>query len=408
MLKCRTVARWAIPAVLPLFLSACPPVEQSTRMELPAPATPHQGVSLDLQSIARGLDRPLFLTSSRDADTLYVALQGGQIRLIVDGELAETPFLDLTEILGATSEGGGLIGLALHPQFDANGVFFVHYVPESGDSVIARYNRSEEDPGVADPGSASIVLEVDQPDGLHKGGMLTFGPDGYLYIGIGDGGIDNDPAGNGQALDTLLGKVLRINVDIASPYTIPVSNPFVGNGSALPEIWAYGLRNPWRFSFDRRTNELWLPDVGQETFEEINVQSSSSTGGENYGWAVREGDDVRPGAEDLEIEGAKDPLLAYFTQGRHSVIGGYVYRGAAIPALRGAYLFADFMGNSVYSLTRSAGVVNVINETANLNSEETTLAAITSFGEDSRGELYILDYANGGVHKIVPTAVDAR
>ncbi len=402
MLNRKRIALWAIPALLPLVLMSCPPKAGEGAIALPLPQTPHPGVALDLQTIAEGLDRPLFLTGpSALSDQLYIVQQSGVIRLLSGGELQEEPFLDLTETMGSSSGEMGLLGMALHPDYLLNGFFFVHYTNDDGNSTFARYRRSLLNPNVADPATATILLTVEQPFFNHKGGMLAFGPDGYLYIALGDGGGANDPNNNAQSLETLLGKILRIDVDGDAPYEVPEDNPFVGTPNARPEIWAYGLRNPWRFSFDRQSGDLWIGDVGQNAFEEINFQDSSSGGGINYGWRQREGYVCRTGEDNCELPGATDPLLAYFRLGGQSIAGGYIYRGGAIPALNGTYFFSDYSAKAIFSLTQPGGEIEVLNETENLEGDSVELGAVASFSEDASGELYVLDYEKGDVYKIV-------
>ena len=402
MLTRKRVALWAVPLLLPVVLMSCPPDPSEGAIALPTPQSPHPGVALDLQVIAEDLDRPLFLTGPAGlSGDLYIAQQSGVIRLYSGGALREEPFLDLSKTVGSSSGEQGLLGMALHPDYLLNGFFYVHYTNDDGHSTFARYRRSLLDINVADPGTATVLLTVEQPFTNHKGGMLAFGPDGYLYIALGDGGGANDINNNAQSLETLLGKLLRIDVDGDAPYEVPADNPFVDTPNARPEIWAYGLRNPWRFSFDRQSGDLWIGDVGQNAFEEINFQDSTSGGGLNYGWRQREGFECRTGEDNCDLPGATDPLMAYFRLGGQSVTGGYIYRGSAIPALNGTYFFTDYIGKSIYSLTQPGGEIEVLNETANLVSDSIDLGAVASFGEDANGELYVLDYEKGDVYKIV-------
>lgn len=400
----RRLAAASVLSALPVLNLSCPPAGSEGGIALPLPVQPHPGVALDVAEVSEGLDRPVFLCSAPgDANRLYIVEQSGVIQVVEGGEVRETPFLDLSETVGSNQGEMGLLGMAFHPDYADNGRFYVHYTNDDNNSTFASYLRSEE-PGVADPDSGTVLLTVEQPFHNHKGGMLAFGPDGYLYIGLGDGGGANDPENNAQNRGNLLGKILRIDVDRLAPYAIPEDNPFVGVEGVRPEIWAYGLRNPWRFSFDRQTGDLWIGDVGQNALEEVNFQPAASDGGENYGWRVREGDICRPGEDNCDLPGAVEPLLSYFRVGPQSVTGGYVYRGAAIPALQGTYLFADFAGASVYSLTRSGGQVRVLNETDNLDGGAFTFSSIASLGEDGQGELYVLEYGAGRVWKIVPAA----
>lgn len=398
----KRLALWTIPAFMPFVLLSCPAPPDNAGIPLPAPVSPHPGVALNLQKIADGLDRPLFLTAAPGlSGQLYIAQQDGKILINSGGEVLDEPFLDLGETIGSSGGELGLLGMALHPDYLLNGFFYVHYTNDEGNSTFARYRRSLLNTSKADPASATVLLTVEQPFSNHKGGMLAFGPDGYLYIGLGDGGSANDPNNNAQSLDSLLGKILRIDVDGEAPYGIPADNPFVNTPDARPEIWAYGLRNPWRFSFDRQSGDLWIGDVGQNAFEEINFQDSTSGGGTNYGWRQREGFECRNGEENCELPGATDPLLAYFTLGGQSITGGYIYRGAAIPDLNGTYFFADYSSKGVYSLTQPGGAIKVLNETGNLESSTINLGSVASFGEDASGELYVLDYERGAVYKIV-------
>jgi len=388
----------ATPAILALGLSAalmsCP--------YAPGPSEPSKGDMMRLALVAQGLSRPLFVTAPPGDDTrLLIVEQGGRIRLCKDGVLASTPFLDLSALIGTASGERGLLGMAFHPDYPNNGIFYVNYTDAQGSSVVARYCRYADDEDRGDPDTAAILLTIEQPFSNHNGGMLAFGPDGYLYIGSGDGGSGNDPQNNGQSLDTLLGKILRIDVDNGDPYAIPADNPFAGQSGARDEIWAYGLRNPWRFSFDRETGDLWIADVGQNALEEINLQPAGSAGGENYGWRNREGDRCRPNESQCEVPGAVEPIHVYANVGSQSVTGGYVYRGAAVPELMGTYFFADFVSGRVYALTRENGEVRVTDETAGLSAGGVSLSNIASFGEDNSGELYIVDYGAGAVYKVM-------
>jgi len=369
---------------------------------LPVAGTPASPVPLALERVAFGLDRPLYLTTAPgQPGRLYIVQQGGQIRIQENGTVVETPFLDLSTQIGNNRGERGLLGLAFHPEYESNGRFYVNYTDSTGATTVALYCRYADDEYRADPATAEILLTIPQPFSNHNGGMLAFGPDGYLYIASGDGGSGNDPENNGQALDTLLGKILRIDVDGESPYAIPADNPLIAIGGARAEIWAYGLRNPWRMSFDRATGDLWIGDVGQNALEEIDFQSASSTGGENYGWRNREGTMCRPGETNCNLPGAVDPIYEYSQEGNQSVTGGYVYRGNAIPDLVGTYFFADYIAATVYTIARDGETVTVVNETENLNDGLFTLSNIASFGEDENGELYIVDYGAGAIYRIV-------
>ena len=363
--------------------------------------------------VADGLERPNLVTAPPWDLRLFIVEQRGVIRILEGGELLETPFLDIDDLvvdIGGFDERG-LLGLAFHPDYDNNGQFFVYYTNNESNSVVARYEVSA-DPDVADPASAQIVLTVDQPFENHNGGMLAFGLEGYLYIGLGDGGSAGDPGNRAQDLTTLLGKMLRIDVDGGAPYAIPPDNPFVGTPDALDEIWAYGLRNPWRYSFDRETSDLWIGDVGQSSWEEIDFQPAASSGGENYGWRLMEGSHCYNPPVDCDDGTLTHPIYEYdHESGRCSVTGGYVYRGAALPELQGQYFFGDFCTGEIWSFREEGGeAVDVQDRTAELSpGGGLSIDFIASFGEDGFGELYVIDRGdgtNGEVFKIVPETAD--
>lgn len=359
---------------------------------------PPTGLALTL--VADGFSAPLFAASPPgDTARLFVVEQGGRIWIVKDGARLPVPFLDISGRLGAASGEQGLLGLAFHPRFAENGQFFVNYINEGLDTRIARY-RASDDTDIADPESEEILLEVEQPFANHNGGMLAFGPaDGNLYIGLGDGGSGNDPQNNGQRLDTLLGKILRIDVDGGVPYAIPPDNPFADSTNGVrPEIWAYGLRNPWRFSFDRATFDLYIGDVGQSAREEINFQPAESLGGENYGWRNREGTICRPGEEDCDLPGAVDPIHDYDKLISQSVTGGYVYRGAALPAIQGDYFFADYVSGEVWSLQHDGTAATSVVPHPGLSPPGG--GRVSSFGEDAAGELYVIDH-RGVVYRVI-------
>ena len=353
---------------------------------------------VELTEIAGGFDRPLYVTHANDGSgRLFVLEQTGKIWIIKDGLLSDDPFLDISGLITASAtrpySEQGLLGVAFHPDYDSNGRFFVSYTDRSGSTVVARYQVSLSNPDIADAGSGQLIFQLRQPYVNHNGGHIDFGPDGYLYISLGDGGSANDPLGAGQNRRLLLGALLRIDVDGALPYAIPQDNPFAGDDSALDEIWAYGLRNVWRFSFDRDTGDLYLADVGQNLWEEVNFQPADSKGGENYGWNVWEGTHPFAGGS------ARDhvpPVFEYPHSLGCSVTGGYVYRGSAIPQLEAVYLFGDYCTGRVWAMYRDSDLNWQTDEFAN------TGMAISSFGEDEDGELYIVDYA-GELYRINPT-----
>jgi glucose/arabinose dehydrogenase len=355
----------------------------------PAPAP--SGLGLD--TIASGFVSPVFLTApTGDTARLFVVEQSGAIRIIRNRTVLTAPFLDLTD---SVSTGGeqGLLGLAFAPDFASSGEFYVSYTRQGGNSVVARY-RVSADPDLADPTSGSTILGVTQPYSNHNGGMIAFGPDGYLYFGLGDGGSGGDPQGTGQDRSDLLGSMLRLDVSGGGGYAIPAGNPYATSASFRPELWNWGLRNPWRFSFDRQTGDLYVADVGQNAWEEVNVQPAGSVGGENYGWNLMEGTHCYTSG--CSQAGLTLPVLDYGHNQGCSVTGGYVYRGAAIPALVGHYFYADYCNGWVRSFRYQGGQA-----TAQLDRTELRPGgSITSFGEDARGELYILTQG-GRVHRIV-------
>jgi glucose/arabinose dehydrogenase len=372
---------------------------------LPAAAqdTPPNPDAVELVEVVSGFRRPLYVTNAGDGSgRLFVLEQGGRIYIVQNDQRLETPFLDLTEMVSPDANGSGysergLLGLAFHPDYETNGLFFVHYTDVNGDTVVARYSVSD-DPNIADPNSAVTLLTAEQPYPNHNGGQLAFGPDGYLYIGLGDGGSGGDPQNNAQTLSNLLGKVLRIDVGDGAEsegYTIPADNPFV-SGDAAPEIWAYGLRNPWRFSFDSESGDLYVADVGQNNWEEVNFLPSGSPGGANFGWRIYEASHPYSG------EAAPPDLIMPIAEYSHSegisVTGGYVYRGEQIADLQGIYLYGDFgYGTIWYTYQDAAGVWQ------NGVYKRNTGLTISSFGVDEAGELYLVNYG-GALLRFQPAA----
>jgi glucose/arabinose dehydrogenase len=348
---------------------------------------------------------PTYLVSPPGDDRLFIVQRNGAIRILANGKLLPGYFLDLTEKI--TEEGeGGLLSMAFHPRYAENGLFFVNYTDTEGDTVIARYRRSGQNPNLADPASATRLLWIDQPYSNHNGGQLQFGPDGYLYIGMGDGGSAGDPSCYAQRRANLLGKMLRIDVDRPTggrPYAIPPDNPYLGANPLPDEAWAIGLRNPWRFSFDRATGDLWIGDVGQNRMEEIDFQAAKTPAGRNYGWKPMEGtlcfaddkceaDTPSCGAKELTL-----PVLEYtHDEGNCSVTGGYVYRGRAIPSLVGSYLFGDYCSSRVWAAKPAKGGFDV------RQLPELAISVVT-FGEDREGEIWLGTF-EGKVLKLVPKA----
>lgn len=354
--------------------------------------------------IASGLSSPLDLQSAPgDRTRLFVIEQAGRIRIVRNGAVVTAPFLDIT---GRISSGGerGLLGLAFHPQYATNGRFFVNYTDRSGDTHIAEFKAPTPSADSADASSERQILLVAQPFANHNGGGLAFGLDGFLYIGLGDGGSGGDPLGNGQNLGTRLGKMLRIDVNGAQPYAVPADNPFVARAGALPEIWAYGLRNPWRFSFDRSTGDLYIGDVGQSALEEVDVGLASRRGGENYGWNTMEGSRCYSPSSGCNTSGLTLPITDYGRSDGFSITGGVVYRGCRMPGYSGHYFYADYGSGLVRSFRLENGrAVDARDWTSTLSGAARTLRNPSSFGVDIDGEIYIVDY-DGEIYRIEPAA----
>jgi glucose/arabinose dehydrogenase len=335
-----------------------------------------------------GLEAPLDIQNASDGSgRLFIVEKPGRIRILKGGQLLPSPFLDISAEVGSRHTEQGLLGLAFHPNYARSGLFFVNYTDGSGNTVIARFHVSARNPDLADPASEIDILHVDQPYDNHNGGGLAFGPDGYLYIGLGDGGSGGDPLDTGQNLHTLLGKLLRIDVDHGSPYAIPAGNPFA-KGGGPPEIWADGLRNPWRFSFDRRSGNLFIADVGQDAWEELDFIPSGTPGGLNFGWSFYEGTHPFKGQPPAQTSFTW-PVSEYSHADGCSVTGGYVYRGTAFPEWQGVYFYGDYCSGTIWGmlpLSGSASQTKILFMTS---------AQISSFGLDEAGEIYLADYATG-------------
>ena len=353
-------------------------------------------VTIKAEPVITGLSSPVDITHAGDGSgRLFIVLQGGRI-VIFDGvQILSPPFLDITSLVSSGGERG-LLGAAFHPNYVGNGFFYVSYTDTTGASVIARYSVSL-DPNRAGPASGVIILTIPQPFSNHNGGQLHFGPDGYLYIGVGDGGSGGDPQNNGQDLGTLLGKILRIDVDSGLPFTVPPDNPFVGIIGARDEIWSFGLRNPWRFSFDRLTGDMFIGDVGQNSWEEVNFQPSTSTGGENYGWRLMEGNSCFNPTTNCNNGTLTLPILVYNHSVGCSVTGGYRYRGSKNANLNGLYLYGDFCTGLIWGAQEDGP--GGWNTTVLLD----TNFSISTFGEDESGEIYFahLSATNGAIYKVV-------
>lgn len=347
--------------------------------------------NITLTPFATGFSDPVEIAHCGD-DRLFIVEQGGAIKVVnSDGSVNAQNFLNLSSIISTGSERG-LLGLAFHPDYESNGYFFVNYTNTSGNTVIARYSVSTTNPDTANPSSELIILTIAQPFSNHNGGCIKFGPDGYLWISIGDGGSGGDPNNNGQNKSSLLGKMLRISVDgDVMPYSIPSDNPFANGAQGEEEIWAYGLRNAWKFSFDRETNEAWIADVGQNAVEEIN-KIPSTDAGLNYGWRCYEGNSPYNLSGCVDSSTMIFPIAQYnHASGRCSLTGGYVYRGSQYTDIYGLYFFADYCSNQL-------GVVDQDGTLTFLDSYSGNFFA--TFGEDASGELYIAGKGSGIVHRI--------
>ena len=377
--------------ILGLAASGC-----SSQFENETPDPPDGTEPVALQAVAEGLTFPLYLTAPDGDPRLFIVEKGGTIRIVKGGALLPIPFLDIS---GQVSTGGeqGLLGLAFHPQYATNGRFIVHYTDPAGDTRVSGF-RVSADPDVADAASEVSILADDQPFANHNGGQVLFGPDGYLYIMLGDGGSADDPDGRGQSLADLLGSILRVEPLDGGGYAVPADNPFVSTAGARPEIWSYGLRNPWRAAFDPATGDLYIADVGQRQWEEVDVSTSADGAGRglNFGWNVMEGPacfrDPSCDQDAFEL-----PVLSYDHGDGCSITGGFVYRGAAIPALQGYYFYSDFCQGWVRSFRFENG-------SAVDQFQWPTLAPggnVPSFGRDATGELYVMS-TDGVVFKIVP------
>lgn len=372
-----------------------------------AGATQIAQAQLTTEIYLSGLTRPVFNTHAGDGSgRMFIVEQPGRIRLVdADGNLQATPFLDIvSSVTGGVSGGDerGLLGLAFHPDYANNGLFYVNYTTTIAGTlrtVIDEFSVSSLNPNFADPSTGRRLMSINQPFSNHNGGWIGFGPDGYLYIATGDGGSGNDPGNRASNLTVLLGKMLRIDVDNQDPgleYAIPADNPFVDNANARDEIWAYGLRNPWRTSFDRLTGDLWIADVGQNAREEVNFQPAGDPGGQHYGWRCREGTIPTPGISGCPTSNPLwvDPVHDYpHSQGR-SITGGYAYRGCELgEAYQGLYFFSDYVSGSVWYLDPDDNFSRTTLLTTNLR--------VSSFGEDENGEIYIADLFTGNLRKLV-------
>jgi glucose/arabinose dehydrogenase len=403
----RRVLRIFIGVLLVLALGAS--LVQSAPAARHASGPPASTLALPtvlLQAVTSGLAAPVSITNAHDgSNRLFITEQAGKIRIYDGMQLLPTPFLDISSLVEYANGGErGLFSVAFHPQYAATGYLYVNYTRKpDGAIVVARYHVSAGDANRADPGSGTTLLTVAHPATNHNGGQLQFGPDGYLYISLGDGGGGGDDhglIGNGQDLSQLLGKIVRIDVNSGSPYAIPPSNPFVGQAGARGEIWAYGLRNPWRFSFDRQSGDLFIGDVGQNAVEEIDFQPAASGGGQNYGWRCKEGDqDYNMSTSNCASATFTAPILVYDHGSApcYAVTGGYRYHGSRYAQFSNMYFYADYCTGQIWGATASG---------ATWSTQELTGTSyyISSFGEDEAGEIYLADGVGGGIYRISTVA----
>ncbi len=394
------------PAVSPTAAAPSAPSESAEATALPAPSpepsapaatasgaateTPFDpaAVQIGLEEVAGGFQAPVFVGHAGDGSgRVFVVEKGGRV-LTLDGDV----FLDISDRVNAGGNEQGLLGLAFHPDFERNGFLYVAYTDADGNHAISRFTAQGDS---ADPASESFVLQVEDPAGNHNGGMLAFGPDGYLYIALGDGGGAGDSYGNGQNTGTLLGKLLRLDVDGGEPYVVPEDNPFVGQDNVRGEIFSYGLRNPWRFSFDRESGDLYIGDVGQNRYEWLHVRPAGEQGGENFGWPILEGRSCFRG-QSCDRTGLTEAVVDYPHSEGCSVVGGYVYRGQQYPALRGGYVLGDYCSGNMWTMSQTG-------DGWTLTPAPQAEDGISSFGEDEAGELYMSNLDNGVIYRVTGT-----
>ncbi|MGD0613214.1 MAG: PQQ-dependent sugar dehydrogenase [Anaerolineales bacterium] len=385
------------------------PATTETSSAQPAPSTTTQPIPTVTQNnpvgfpdpggyawepVVTGLNLPVDIQNAGDGSgRLFIVEKSGRILILQNGQLLSTPFLDIQARVDSRGTEQGLLGLAFHPNYAQYGTFFVNYIDLNGNTVIARFHVSTGDPNWADPSSEVDILRIHQPYPNHNGGGLAFGPDGMLYAGLGDGGSEGDPNRTGQNLGTLLGKLLRINVNSGATYGIPPDNPFAAGGGQ-PEIWVFGLRNPWRFSFDRLTGDLYIADVGQDKWEEVDFIPAGTPGGLNFGWSYYEG--LHPYQDQPPVNATFTwPVAEYSHADGCAVTGGYVYRGVSLPEWRGVYFFGDYCSGTVWGLIHSNG------NTFQMKTLFQTGARITTFGLDEAGEIYLVDYGSGTLLRLM-------
>jgi glucose/arabinose dehydrogenase len=369
-----------------------------TRPSAPAPDTtavvsPSDG-AITASLFATGLDTPTAIatTPAKDDTRLFVTERGGAIQIVKNGKLEAAPFLDIKTKVKDDGAEMGLLGLTFHPNYATNNFFYVNYIDKQDNTVVARYTATSVNQ--ADPASEKVLLKIKQPYPNHNGGAVEFGPDGFLYIATGDGGSGGDPENRAQNKAELLGKLLRIDVDKGDPYAIPADNPFANEAGTKPEIWAWGLRNPWRISFDKETGDLYIADVGQGDIEEVNLQKATSRGGENYGWRCYEGTKAFNTNGCKEANTYTTPQFEYIHEkGRCSITGGYLYHGSRNPSLENMYVYGDLCSGEVFSAEQKDGAwtQKVILDTP---------YTISTFGQDQSGELYVADLNSGTIYRL--------
>lgn len=351
--------------------------------------------AVNLELVAENLDKPILLTHA-NGPQIFLVEKTGKVFAFSAASDEKYLYLDASSLVTTRGSEQGLLSVAFHPQYSENGYVFIFYTAKNGDNTLARLTLEPSSTEQQSLDSLEVLIAQEDPASNHNGGMLAFGSDGYLYLGIGDGGSGGDPWNNAQNLTTYLGKMLRIDVNQVRGYSIPEDNPFVGNEEVLPEIWSYGLRNPWRHSFDQMTGDIWIADVGQNQWEEIHWRSAASNGGENYGWRLMEGKHCFLPKKDCQNEKYGkliQPIAEYSHKHGCSITGGYVYRGKLIEELSGKYIFGDFCAGTIWSIDKDQNFA--------MKKILDTKLKISSFGEDANGELYVLDYI-GKVYKFIP------
>jgi len=375
------------------------------------------GATLASKRVASGLERPVYVTSHPDdARKLYVCEQRtGQIQIVRNGKTNTTPFLDIGSKINGDGQEQGLLCIAFHPNFNENRFVYVTYTVADDDMILERYTATTASADIANPDSAKQIMRIDKPADTHNGGMIAFGPnDGYLYLSVGDGGITivgDLPAANAQDLSNPLGTILRVDVDGGEPFAIPPDNPFVGVPDADDRIWVYGLRNPWRISFDRATGDLYIGDVGDLRWEEVSFLPASTMGGENFGWHIAEGLECRGGGGTCGTNAGFTPPIHVFEHPTvpgtqfplsRAVTGGYVYRGENVPQLQGKYIFGEFITTQIFMLDHDNGTDVEVEEITEALEPlgDITVNRIPSFGEDKDGELYFCSLLTGEVYQI--------